>query len=185
MFILDTPTAGDQPAIEDLLNLCFGADRQRKTSYHFRDGVDDVADLRRVARMGGKLVGTIIYTPVSVGSSDALLLGPVAVCPNLRGRKIGQTLIWQTLILAQEAGHERVVLVGDESYYNQFGFQPAANFTVSMADEPDRLLALPLCPGGFDGVRGTVNPVVAGDKTIGSISDPQIARPASIGRQSG
>lgn len=158
MFHLDIPNVGDMPAIENLLDICFGPDRQQKKSYHYRDGISDVADLRRVARQGDHLVGTIIYTPVLIGSNDGLLLGPVAVCPTLRGRRIGQTLIWQTLMLAQQEGHARIVLVGDETYYNQFGFQPAANFGITMTGEPDRLLALALNPGGFNSVCGPVLP---------------------------
>jgi len=158
MFHLDIPNAGDFPAIENLLDICFGPDRLRKISYRYRDGVPDEADLRRVARLNGRLVGTIIYTPILIGSDRGLLLGPVAVCPTLRGRKIGQTLIWQSLLLAQQKGHARVILVGDETYYKQFGFQPAAKFGITMPGEPDRLMALALQPGGFEGNSGPVLP---------------------------
>ena len=160
MYILEKPCAGDGPAIDNLLDICFGRNRHLKTSYRFRDGIADLPALRRVARCDMRLVGTIAYWPVRIGMQEGLLLGPVAVCPRLRGRQIGQSLIWQTLIQAQQSGHKRVILVGDYDYYHQFGFQPAREFGVRMAGEADRLLALPLAPGAFAGGTGTVTPAV-------------------------
>ncbi len=159
MFTLEIPAANDAASINHLLDVCFGADRQQKTSYKFRDGVSDLPGLRRVAYQSDRLVGTIAYWPVRIGDAETILLGPVAVCPKLRGNKIGQTLIWQTLIQAKKADYQRVVLVGDASYYRQFGFVQATEFGVTMNGEPDRLMALAMIPGGFDGVDGQVTGV--------------------------
>ncbi len=162
MICIEKPNAGDGPAITGLLDLCFGPDRQRKSSYHYRRGVRDLPDLRRIARLDEAVVGTIAYTPVRIGRAAALLLGPVAVCPGRRGQGIGRRLIRETLIQAEAGGHSRVVLVGDVAYYAQFGFLPAAAFGVHMAGEPARLLALALAPGAWSGLSGAVRPAGAG-----------------------
>ena len=41
-FTIIPERSGDAPAIEALLDLCFGADRRRKCSYAYRDGVESV-----------------------------------------------------------------------------------------------------------------------------------------------
>lgn len=148
---------GDAPAIEALLDRCFGADRHRKRSYAYRDGVESVAALGLVALdSDARLVGTIRYWPIDIMTGrttrPALLLGPIAVEPVLTGRGVGRALMRQSLALAQAAGHRLVLLVGDAAYYGQFGFQPAAALGFVMPQEqPHRLQAIELAAGGLAG----------------------------------
>jgi predicted N-acetyltransferase YhbS len=151
----------DLAAIEALLDEAFGADRRHKISYRYRRGVAPLAELARVARDGGRVVGTIRYWPVLIGAAghSALLLGPVAVDPVARGQGLGGRLIESTLAEAVAAGHARVLLVGDLVYYHRFGFVPATGFGIAMPGErSERLLLRPLRPGGFDGIAGELRP---------------------------
>ncbi len=156
MFCIENPNPADDAAIDALLDLSFGPGRLSKQSYRYRDGVAELLELSRVARWDGRLVGTIRYWPILINGCEALLLGPVAVCPRLRGHGIGQALIRQTLAAARTLGHDRVVLVGDADYYGQFGFISAAEVGIAMANEPSRLMAKALRPGAFDEVVGVV-----------------------------
>lgn len=158
MYEYTQPTSGDHAAIEALLDVAFGADRHRKTSYRFREGVESLPSLSLVARDGGRLVGTIAYWPVSIGeaSAPALLLGPVAVEPALRGLGIGVTLIRRTLGKAVREGHRIAVLVGDADYYTRFGFEAAERHDVVMPGQPDRLMVKALVPGAMEGVKGDI-----------------------------
>lgn len=161
MIELTQQQPADLPAIEALLDEAFGADRRQKISYRYRRDVAPLAALARVARDGGRLVGTIRYWPVLIGAAghSALLLGPVAVAPAARGHGLGGRLIDSTLAEAMEAGHARVLLVGDLAYYHRFGFGPATGFGIAMPGErPERLLLRPLRPGGFAGVAGELRP---------------------------
>ena len=147
----------DLPAIEALLDRAFGSDRKRKASYGFRAGVAPIAALARVARDGGRLVGTIRYWPLLIGEArdPALLLGPLAVDAAARGHGLGGRLIETTLAVAAAAGHTRALLVGELAYYHRFAFTPAAELDIFMPGErPERLLLRPLRGGAFDGVRG-------------------------------
>lgn len=163
MFTLAPERPEDGPAIEALLDRAFGSDRNRKTSYRFRDGVEPIATLRWVARAAdGAVLGTIRYWPIRVvgprGERDALLLGPIAVEPALKGKGIGRALIRFTLDMAAQAGHRLVLLVGDPGYYEAFGFVPAASRGFVMPNEkPQRLQALALAPHALDG-GGTLRP---------------------------
>jgi predicted N-acetyltransferase YhbS len=158
MIDISAPTESDVPAIEHLLDEVFGRDRRRKTSYRYRVGVDPIPALSLVAYDGRRLVGTIRYWPVLIGDSDfpALLLGPLGVAPDRRGEGIGVTLVTTSLGTAVELGHRAAVLVGDQPYYERFAFQPARNFAITMADEPERLMARELVPGALRTVHGAV-----------------------------
>ncbi|MCA3264350.1 MAG: N-acetyltransferase [Telmatospirillum sp.] len=159
MFHLTTERPEDGPAIEALLDRAFGPDRHAKISYRYRSHVPPVHHLSRVARSDadGRLLGTIRYWPVAIGGHTALLLGPVAAEPALKGRGIGVALIRDTLDAAAWMNAARVVLVGDIGYYKRFGFAPAAPLGLHMPGEnPDRLLACGLARNAFAGVSGAV-----------------------------
>ena len=159
MFHLTTERPEDGPAIETLLDRAFGPDRHAKISYRYRSDVPPVRELSRVARADadGRILGTIRYWPIAIGGHAALLLGPVAAEPALKGRGIGVALIRDTLDAAAWMNAARVVLVGDIGYYKRFGFLPAAPLGLHMPSEnPDRLLALPLARNAFAGVSGAI-----------------------------
>jgi predicted N-acetyltransferase YhbS len=159
---------GDGPAIEALLDRAFGPDRHHKRSYAYRDGVDPDEALSFVAdRPDGTLIGTIRFWPVLVGDSahPAVLLGPIAVEPGLKGRGIGKALIRRGLAEAERHGHGLVVLVGDLPYYALFGFRPASHLGIVMPFErPHRVLALELkahaAPGGGPLLAARPHPAV-------------------------
>ena len=158
MYEYTSPTPDDHAAIEALLDLAFGPHRHDKTSYRFREGIDPLPELSMIARDNGRLVATIAYWPVVIGAAatPALLLGPVAVEPALRGLGIGVTLIRRTLAKACRDGHKLAVLVGDRDYYERFGFTMAEPHGIFMPNQPDRLMVKPLTMGGLDGVSGAI-----------------------------
>lgn len=159
MYTFIPPRPHNGSAIEDLLDAAFGPNRLARVSYRYRDGVDPVADLAMTAWHGERLVGTIAYWPVCIGAEavPALLLGPLAVEPSLRGHGIGVTLIRRTLAMARRAGHRIVVLVGDADYYGRFGFAPAEPSGITMPGQPDRLMVNALAPDALDGVEGPIS----------------------------
>lgn len=132
--------ASDADAIESLLDLCFGADRHRKTSYQYRQGVSCLAALSLVAVDDHDiLVGTIRYWPIHLGDAPALLLGPIAVHPDLHGRGIGRALVFTSLSNADAQGFDTIFLVGDADYYHRFGFATAPSHIVMPGEQPLRL----------------------------------------------
>ena len=134
----------DGPQIEALLDLAFGPDRQRKTSYRYRDDIPPVADLCYVARAGATLVGAIRYWPIRLDDRPALLLGPLAIDPARQGQGIGRALTRATLALAEGMGWRLVFLVGDAAYYARHGFSPTPANIVMPHESPARLQHLTL-----------------------------------------
>jgi predicted N-acetyltransferase YhbS len=97
---------------------------------------------------------------VRIGSTPALLLGPLTVEPPFRAHGIGRKLLERALADAKAQGHRLVFLVGDEPYYGRVGFKrvPKKQVTMPGPVDPARLLVAELAPGAFEGVSGLILP---------------------------
>ncbi len=155
-------TPDDAVAIERLHERTFGPGRYAKSAYRLREGTGHRLDLSFTARIGTLLVGSVRLSPIEIGSTKALLLGPLTVEPPFRERGIGQALIGRALAAARSNGHRLVVLVGDEPYYGKAGFKPIPKGRAVMPGpvDPARLLVCELTEGAFEGVAGLIRPDV-------------------------
>jgi predicted N-acetyltransferase YhbS len=153
-------TTDDAPAVERLHERTFGPGRFAKTAYRIREGMGHLPELSFTGRIGTLLVGSVRLTPVRIGATAALLLGPLTVEPPFRDRGIGQLLIERALAGAKAKGHRLVVLVGDEPYYGKSNFKRIQRGRVTMPGpvDPARLLVCELTEGAFDGVSGLIRP---------------------------
>ena len=147
-------------AVERLYDDVFGPARFHKASYLFREGVAPVQELSWIALEGDRLVGAIRYWPILVGETghSALLLGPLAIAQDRAGKGIGRALMFKTLDLAAQLGHDLVLLVGDVDYYKRFGFVPATphGFVMPGESRPDRLQVAPLKDNVLGRIAGEV-----------------------------
>jgi predicted N-acetyltransferase YhbS len=150
----------DADAIERLHERTFGPGRYAKTAYRLREQVAHRLDVSFTARIGTLLVGSVRLSPVRIGESEAMLLGPLTVEPAFRERGVGQALIARALEEAAAKGQRLVILVGDEAYYGKTGFKPIPPGRVVMPGpvDPARLLVAELADGAFAGVSGRVRP---------------------------
>jgi predicted N-acetyltransferase YhbS len=141
----------DEAAIEKLDERAFGPGRFARTAYRLREGVASDPSLSFVARVGTLMVGANRMTPILVGDTPALLLGPLTVEPAFRSQGVGETLIKKSLDAARAAGHGLVLLVGDEDYYGRMGFSrvPRGKITMPGPVDPERLLYCELREGAF------------------------------------
>src|SRR6202050_4711213 len=112
-------TAHDAPAIDRLNERTFGPGRYAKTAYRLREQVAHRLDASFTARTGTLLVGSVRLSPIRIGETKALLLGPLTVEPPFRERGVGQALIERALAAARTQGHRLVVLVGDQPFYGK------------------------------------------------------------------
>ena len=79
-----------------------------------------------------RIVGHVAFSPVTAATGDVGLgLAPLAVLGSHRRRGIAAELIKQGLVACRAAGFRWTVVLGEPSYYGQFGFQPAARFGLS------------------------------------------------------
>lgn len=155
--------AADLTKISTLHQRCFGPGRFARTAYRVREGTPDISPFSRVAFLAGKLVGAIHFTPIATGGAvGALLLGPLAVEPELAGRGIGARLIAEGLDAARADGIGCVLLVGNMSYYARFGFKPVPPGRILLPGpaDPHRMLACDLLTGDTDQRQGLVTACV-------------------------
>ena len=150
----------DAGAIEHLHERTFGPGRYAKTAYRLRESGPHALALSFTARVGTLLVGSVRLTPIRIGETPALLLGPLTVEPPFRDRGIGFALIERALAEARTQGHRLALLVGDEPYYSRAGFKPVPKGRAAMPGpvDPERLLVAELVAGAFEGVSGPIRP---------------------------
>lgn len=160
MWQIRNERAEDAEEIEKLVIACFGAGRFAKTAYRLREGVRPVDGLSFVAtdEKTGALLGSVRFSNIDIGGTPSLLLGPLAVQPELRGKGIGISLMQKGIEEARASGHESMILVGDESYYAKVGFArlPPGRLRMPGPVDPARLLGLSLKPGAVLNLSGEV-----------------------------
>lgn len=149
-------SAVDPAVVEELLDTAFGANRRARPAYRIRAGADWLPGLSfAVLDEEDYVTGTIQLWPVAlleaIGEHDPrphplLMVGPVAVMPGRQGEGFGKALMAAALgaidAFATEAPPLPQVLIGDESYYGQWGFSAAhtAGWTCPGPWDPARLL---------------------------------------------
>lgn len=146
-------------AIDALHEDCFGPGRFARTAFLIREGVETVPELSFVAfDETCSMIGSVRLSPILIGEAPALLLGPLAVLPHLRGKGTGVALMNRALDDARALGHKLVVLIGDEPYYAKLGFSrvPDGRLVLPGPYDPARLLYRELVDGAMDGVEGEV-----------------------------
>ena len=153
-------TAEDAEAIHRLHERTFGPGRYARTAYRIREDVTHRLDLSFTARIGTLMVGSVWLSPIRIGKTPALLLGPLTVEPPFREHGIGQALLKRALQEAKAKGHRLVVLVGDGPYYGKLGFKkiPKGLATMPGPVDPARLLVAEIVDGAFEGVSGPISP---------------------------
>jgi len=149
---------GDEAEIEALVDAGFGPGRFAKTAYRLREGVKPEAGLSFVAEEVSSqfLLGAVRFWPILVSERPSLLLGPLAVKPELRGQGIGLALMRKGLETARQIGHRSVILVGDEPYYARVGFARLKPGQVRFPGPVDqnRVLGIALNGGSLDSLTG-------------------------------
>ena len=168
-------TPADAAAVEALNEGSFGPGRFAKSAYRLREGVAPVASLSFVAKESEALLGSVRFWPISVGGHEELLLGPLAVRGDQRGRGIGIALM-QAGIEAAKAGPWRgILLVGDEPYYAKVGFSRLPPGRVRFPGPVDerRILGLSLKGGEMLTLSGQIRRA--------QINEPNCADSAGLG----
>lgn len=118
--------------------------------------------LSLVAVRGNKIVGHILFSPVTIESESsnftAVALAPMAVLPEFQGKGIGSRLVNDGLEECRTLGHEIVVVLGHPDYYPRFGFVPARPRGIECEFEApeEAWMIMELREGALAGRRGTV-----------------------------
>ncbi len=164
-FTIDVETPADVVAREVLLDRVMGTDRHKKASERVRRGRIPGDGLAVVARTADRqLIGTVRLWNIEAGVTprglpvEALLLGPLAVDHDHVGKGVGAALLRTSMRAAAIRSHGAIILVGDGSYYQRFGFSADRTKHLLMPGpcERARLLGFELKAGWLDGAAGMI-----------------------------
>jgi putative acetyltransferase len=83
-----------------------------------------------VAVEDGKVVGHILFTPVTIDGHDVAGMGlaPMAVLPPHQRQGVGSRLVRHGLDHLRRSGCPFVIVLGHPGYYPRFGFEPASKY---------------------------------------------------------
>ncbi len=130
-------SAEHESEVRELNKRAFGEDLEARIVDALR--ANNGALLSLVALLDGRVVGHIMYSPVSIdGVATGAALGPMGVLPEHQNQGIGSQLVIAGNQELKEAAVPFIVVVGHSHYYPRFGFQPASNYRVRCEwDVPD------------------------------------------------
>ncbi len=156
--IIREEQAEDRADVAKVHRLAFGREDEGRLVEALRDG--DHARISLVAEDGGRIVGHVLFSALSLaapdGALDALSLAPVAVVPDRQREGIGSMLIREGLRTCEGRGHRVVVVLGEPGYYRRFGFSTRLAENLSTVYPKEAFMALELVPAALDGVTGKV-----------------------------
>jgi|SRR5579871_466842 len=178
----------DAPLVAALNAESFGPGRFARAAFRLREGVHPEEKLSFVAIEDGKLRGNVRFWPVMAGGKPTLMLGPLAVQSDQRGRGIGIALMVRGLEEAKALGHKYVILVGDLPYYSRVGFRQIG-FAARKEGEKGPPSSKLVFPGPVDPMRilgvsfDEAHPLEAleGKLTRARIDEPVCADSAALG----
>ena len=135
--------SAEPQALLQLLDIAFGPGRVTRTAERLREGNRQISEYDRMAvtKIDGVLVGAISFWPIAIDETAGLLLGPLAVHPDMQGQGVGLVLIQDALAAIDETRFAFTLLVGDLPYYQKCDFSVApTSVKLPGPVDPQRLL---------------------------------------------
>jgi len=121
---------GDVSAIHDLNKCAFGQEQEANIVDTLRS--HGAVRLSLVATVNGRLVGHILYSPISIGGQvTGAALGPMAVLPEYQRKGVGSELVTRGNERLKNEGCSCIIVLGHAEYYPRFSFKPASTYGVS------------------------------------------------------
>ena len=160
MLVIRSETPEDSAAIRDVNEEAFGSSSEADLVEKLRSR--QAYTLSLVATDGDKVIGHILFSPVTVESGNtgfgALGLGPMAILSSYQRKGVGSQLVREGLQECKRLDHEIVVVLGHPDYYPRFGFVPARTYGIKCEyDVPDEVfMVLELRKGALSGLGGVV-----------------------------
>ena len=146
--------ADDIAAIRDVNRRAFGQEQEGNIVDALRS--NGAAMLSLVATLNGRVVGHIMFSPITVGELTGAALAPMAVLPEYQRQGVGSKLIEAGTQKLTDAGCPFIIVLGHADYYPRFGFKPARTLGIKCEWEvPDEaFMVLVLDREKMQGVSG-------------------------------
>ena len=129
-----------------------------------RNDADFVPELDFVMEKDGRLIGQNIFMRAQILADDGrkipiMTMGPICICPELKGQGYGKKLLDFSIQKAAEIGCGALCFEGNIGFYGKSGFDYASKFGIRYHGLPagegaSFFLCRELIPGFLDGITG-------------------------------
>lgn len=129
----------DYDAVSTVTAAAFGRENEARLVEALRDSDAYVPELSLVAEDDGVVAGHTMLTYSTLrGDIDrrVLVLAPVSVTPSRQNENIGGALCRRAIELADARGEPLISVLGHETYYPRFGFEPALPLGIEPSFKP-------------------------------------------------
>ena len=137
----------DNDKIIKLLYKSFGPGRFARSVYRLREKNDRDTEFSYIYELNNQILSSISYYKTFLNNDiNGLLLGPLAVDPENRGKGYGVELVKYTIALIKKTmAYDFILVIGDYHYYEKFGFKKINNtFSFYGPVNSEKVLILPL-----------------------------------------
>ena len=137
----------DNDKIIKLLYKSFGPGRFARSVYRLREKNDRNTEFSYIYELNNQILSSISYYKTFLNNDiNGLLLGPLAVDPEHRGKGYGVELVKYTIALIKKTmAYDFILVIGDYHYYEKFGFKKINNtFSFYGPVNSEKVLILPL-----------------------------------------
>ena len=137
----------DNDKIIKLLHKSFGPGRFVRSVYRLREKNDRDTEFSYIYELNNQILSSISYYKTFLNNDiNGLLLGPLAVDPEHRGKGYGVELVKYTIALIKKTtAYDFILVIGDYHYYEKFGFKKINNtFSFYGPVNSEKVLILPL-----------------------------------------
>jgi len=119
----------DNDKIIKLLHKSFGPGRFARSVYRLREKNDRDTEFSYIYELNNQILSSISYYKTYLNNDiNGLLLGPLAVDPEHRGKGYGVELVKYTIALIKKTmAYDFILVIGDYHYYEKFGFKKINN----------------------------------------------------------
>lgn len=129
-----------------------------------RNDPDFVPELDWVMEKDGCLIGQNIFMRAQILADDGrkipiMTMGPICICPELKGQGYGKKLLDFSIQKAAEIGCGALCFEGNIGFYGKSGFDYASKFGIRYhglpaGEDASFFLCRELIPGFLDGITG-------------------------------
>jgi len=149
---------GDHQAIRDVLDAAFPGEDVTLLVDLIRaaDGFDPSLSL--VADLDSRVIGHVLFSPMTLGGHTVLSLAPLGVHPDHHGKGVGTALTETGLAILADRDEPLVIVEGIPAYYPRFGFELASRYGIDKPSDhvPDEAFMVKWLGPVDDRYRGAV-----------------------------
>ena len=149
--VLRPSSPTDETALAELVATAFGRPDEADLTLQLIAAPQWTLSL--VAEFRDRLVGQVLLSEIGA-PVKAAALAPLSVHTRYRELQIGTRLVREAIEAARQAGFDAMFVLGDNLYYERFGFSSSKADPFRVDWQGPHFMALELKPGALKGKKG-------------------------------